>query len=153
MGRKEREFRKQYRARQRRARAAVFGAVVLGVLGLAGWFIASGLLRPRPPATANVIDISADMSGFSKNEIDVPVGKPVTIRLTSLDDQFHTDGGGKHQWAVDELKVNIIAQPESWSEATFTPTVLGTYTFYCDICCGGRANPAMNGKFVVEPSA
>jgi peptide/nickel transport system substrate-binding protein len=33
---------------------------------------------------------------------------------------------------------------------TFTPDKAGTYTFYCDICCGGKANPTMNGQIVVE---
>ncbi|MFA5876684.1 MAG: hypothetical protein WC901_08410, partial [Candidatus Margulisiibacteriota bacterium] len=51
----------------------------------------------------NVIDIAAGMDGFDKTEIHVKVGEPVTIRLTSLDNSHHTDGGGKHQWVVDEL--------------------------------------------------
>ena len=42
------------------------------------------------------------------------------------------------------------AQPESSNYATFTPDAPGEYTFYCDICCGGRANPTMNGKLIVE---
>ena len=28
--------------------------------------------------------------------------------------------------------------------------VLQKYTFYCDICCGGRANPSMQGTLIVE---
>ena len=74
----------------------------------------------------------------------------MTIRLSSLDNSHHTDGGGKHQWAVDELGVNIVAQPLGSQYATFTPQQAGSYTFYCDICCGGRANPSMNGTLVVE---
>jgi cytochrome c oxidase subunit II len=74
----------------------------------------------------------------------------VTIRLTSLDNQYHTDGGGQHQWAVDELGVNIIAPSLGSSYATFTPVEPGVYEFYCDICCGGRANPSMQGKLIVE---
>ena len=98
----------------------------------------------------NVIDIAAGMDGFDKKEIRVKVGEPVTIRLTSMDNSAHTDGGGKHQWAVDELGANVVAQPESSNTVTFTPKKSGTYTFYCDICCGGRANPTMNGQIVVE---
>ncbi len=98
----------------------------------------------------NVIDVSGSMEGFDKTEIHVKVGQPVTLRLTSLDNSHHTDGGGKHQWAVDELGLNVIAQPESSNYVTFTPAKAGNYTFYCDICCGGRANPTMNGKLIVE---
>lgn len=90
------------------------------------------------------------MDGFDQYEIHVKVGEPVTIRLTSLDNTHHTDGGGKHQWAVDELGVDIIAPALGSNYATFTPQEAGTYTFYCDICCGGRANPTMNGSFIVE---
>jgi len=98
----------------------------------------------------NVIDLSASMSGFDMKLIRVKVGQSVTVRLTSLDNSHHTDGGGKHQWAVDELGVDIIAPPEGSNYMTFTPTQAGTYTYYCDICCGGRANPTMQGTLIVE---
>jgi len=116
----------------------------MGVLGLAGYS------PPLTPMAGNVIDVAASMSGFDMTDIRVKAGQPVTLRLTSLDNSHHTDGGGKHQWAVDELGVSVIAQPESSSYSTFTPEKAGTYTFYCDICCGGRANPTMNGRFIVE---
>jgi heme/copper-type cytochrome/quinol oxidase subunit 2 len=67
-----------------------------------------------------------------------------------MDNSAHTDGGGKHQWAVDELSVSIIAPPEGSNYATFTPTKAGKYTYYCDICCGGKANPTMSGTLIVE---
>jgi heme/copper-type cytochrome/quinol oxidase subunit 2 len=123
-------------------------AVVLAVAGLL-------LIRAlRPPELAQldgeVIEVAANMGGFDKPEIRVKVGEPVTVRLTSLDNQHHTDGGGQHQWAVDELGVNVIAQPLSSNTVTFTAEKPGEYTFYCDICCGGRANPTMNGTLIVE---
>ncbi len=142
---------RQYHQRRRRIRRAIYTVLILGVLGLAGYFLVLAFYRPAPPAMAgNVIDIKADMSGFDQKEVHVKVGEPVTIRLTSLDNSHHTDGGGKHQLAVDELGLNIIAQPESSNFITFTPDKAGTYTFYCDICCGGRANPTMNGTLIVE---
>lgn len=146
-----RQLRKGARARQQRIRSAIFALIVVGVLGLAGYYLKSAFFRPPPePMAGNVIDIQASMSGFDKTEIRVKVGEPVTIRLTSLDNSHHTDGGGKHQWAVDELGVNVIAQPLRSNYVTFTPDKAGTYTFYCDICCGGRANPTMNGQLIVE---
>lgn len=142
---------KEVRARQKHVRSTIFAVLVVGVLGLAGYFLVSAFFRPPPaPMAGNVIDVEASMSGFDKTEIRVKAGQPVTIRLTSLDNAHHTDGGGKHQWAVDELGVNIITQPESSNYVTFTPDQAGTYTFYCDICCGGRANPTMNGQIIVE---
>ena len=146
-----RAARRRAHQRQKRIRSLIFAVLVVGVLGLAGYLLKDAFFKPAPPPMAgNVIDVEADMAGFDKKEIRVKVGEPVTIRLTSLDNQHHTDGGGKHQWAVDELAVDIVAQPESSNFATFTPDKPGEYTFYCDICCGGRANPTMNGKLIVE---
>lgn len=105
--------------------------------------------RERPAPDAEILDVAADMAGFDKPVITVPAGKSVTIRLTSLDNQFHTDGGGRHQFAIDELGVDIIAPSLGSASATFTPTEPGRYVFDCGICCGGRANPSMNGTLIV----
>lgn len=146
-----REARRKAHRRQKQVRGILFAALVVAVLGLAAYLLKEAFFKPAPPPMAgDVIDVKADMAGFDKKEIRIKVGQPVTIRLTSLDNSHHTDGGGKHQWAVDELGVDIVAQPESSNYATFTPDKPGEYTFYCDICCGGRANPTMNGTLVVE---
>lgn len=145
------EARRKARQRQKQVRSIIFSVLVVGVLGLAGYLLKEAFFKPAPPPMAgNVIDVKADMAGFDMKEIRVKTGQPVTVRLTSLDNSHHTDGGGKHQWAVEELGVDIVAQPESSNYATFTPDRPGEYTFYCDICCGGRANPTMNGKLIVE---
>jgi len=151
MGSRDRDIRRLARQRERRVRAAAFAVIGFVVLGLAGYLLVSAFVKPAlPPMAGTVIDVSATMSGFDTKEIRVQAGQAVTVRLTSLDNSHHTDGGGKHQWAVDELGVSIVAPPEGSSYATFTPEAPGTYTFYCDICCGGRANPTMQGTLVVE---
>lgn len=134
----------------RRLNIFAFTGIALIVLGLAGVLLFNAFYRAPLPVAGNVIDIAADMGGFDKDVIRVKVGDPVTIRLRSLDNSHHTDGGGKHQWAVDEFNANVVAPPEGTAMTTFTPTKPGTYVFYCDICCGGRANPTMNGKLIVE---
>ena len=140
----------QARQSRRRVRAAAFAVVGVLVLGTAGYLLMKAFWRPELPHMAgDVIDLTADMGGFDQKVVRVKVGKPVTVRLTSLDDTHHTDGAGKHQWAVDELAVSIVAPAKGSSYKTFTPTKAGTYTFYCDICCGGRANPTMSGKLIV----
>jgi len=146
-----RQIRREAQLRQKRFRSAIFAVIVVGVLGLSGFYLVKAFSRPAvEPMAGNVIEVAADMSGFDQKEIRVKAGQPVTVRLTSLDNSHHTDGGGKHQWAIEELGVDIIAQPESSNYTTFTPEKPGTYTFYCDICCGGKANPTMSGQLIVE---
>jgi len=128
-----------------------FLVIVVATLGATGWlllpvFSLGGSVGKSP----TVVEVKGSMGGFSPSVIRVKVGSPLTVRLTSLDSRFHLDGGGKHQFAIDELGVNIIAPPKRTSEATFTPTKPGVYTFYCDVCCGGRENPAMQGQLIVE---
>ena len=146
-----RQLRRDAQVRQQRFRSAIFAVIVVGVLGLAGFYLVKAFSRPAvEPMSGNVIEVAADMSGFDQKEIRVKAGQPVTVRLTSLDNEHHTDGGGKHQWAIDELGVDIVAPPEGSNYMTFTPEKPGTYTFYCDICCGGKANPTMNGQLIVD---
>lgn len=151
MNKQAREDLRRARQRRRRMRATIFSVVSVLVLGTAGYLLVKAFWKPELPQMAgNVIDIAADMGGFNRTTVRVRTGEPVTVRLTSLDNSHHTDGGGKHQWAVDELGVDIIAPPLGASYKTFTPDKPGTYTFYCDICCGGRANPTMSGKLIVS---
>jgi heme/copper-type cytochrome/quinol oxidase subunit 2 len=138
------------RARQKKTKVMAFSLITVMVLGLSVSMLASAFASKTPAPVANTIDISADMSGFNLQEVRVKVGQPVSIRLTSLDGPHHTDGGGKHQWAVDEFGASVIAPAEGNNSVTFTPDKPGTYTYYCDICCGGRANPTMQGKLIVE---
>lgn len=80
--------------RQKRIRSGVFALIVIGVLGLTASLLKQAFFRPVPPPLAgNVIDVEASMSSFDQKEIHVKVGEPVTIRLTSLDNEHRTDGG------------------------------------------------------------
>jgi heme/copper-type cytochrome/quinol oxidase subunit 2 len=125
--------------------------LILTTVGILVIRFMSPTVSPDLPAPdPAVIDVTIDMKGFDRDTIRVRAGEPVTIRLTSLDGPFHLDGGGKHQLAIEELGVDIIAPARGSASATFTATEPGTYTFYCDICCGGRANPTMIGALVVE---
>lgn len=149
--RRQGRSRRQEAARRKRRRSLTFFSIAIAALSLAAYLLKPAIFgRGGPPPDAAIIDVSADMGGFDRRVIRVKAGEPVTIRLTSLDNRFHTDGGGRHQFAVDELDVNIIAPSLGSASETFTPTEPGRYTFYCDICCGGKANPTMSGTLVVE---
>lgn len=156
LARKRQRTRQEARARQTKQilRIGGFTAVVALVIATVVYFLAP-VFSPKESgitATANakVVNIQAAMDGFDMQEIRVKVGETVKVNLRSLDNEHHTDGGGKHQFAIDEFSVNVVAQPLSVASGSFVASNAGTFTYYCDICCGGKANPTMNGKLIVE---
>lgn len=142
---------KNKRRRRRQWKRCTYLFIVAAVVAGTGWLVIPALRGDGPrPAGGDLVEIEGTMSGFSTQVIRAKMGRPLTVRLTSVDTRFHTDGGGKHQFAIDALGVNIIAPPKGTREATFAPTAPGVYEYYCDICCGGKANPTMVGKLIVE---
>ena len=135
-------------------RFGAFTAIVTVVIVAVVYFLAPVFAPKESGITQSgnvkVVNIQAAMDGFDIKEIRAKVGETIKVNLRSLDNQYHTDGEGKHQFAIDELGVDIITNPLSVNSGTFTPAKTGTYTFYCDICCGGKANSDMNGKLIVE---
>lgn len=128
--------------------------LLVAILAVTGGLVVYALTpgsAPRPPDDGpQTVDVTMDMMGFDRSVIRVVAGRPVTIRLTNAGQAFYLEGVGRHQLAVDEFGVDIIAEPQATASATFTPTEPGTWEFYCDICCGGRANPSMVGTLIVE---
>lgn len=103
---------------------------------------------PAPTGAAQNVVVS--MAGFSPNRLTVPAGRPFTVTLVNPDSQFHTDGGGWHQFAIDALGIDARIAPRSQQIVNLGPLAPGTYEFYCDICCGGRSNPSMRGVLEVR---
>lgn len=130
-------------------RLLVFGAVAVAVLSAVAYFLWPAV-KPAGPATPGVITVQPSMGGFSPSYIAARVGEPITVRLVNKDDQFHTDGGGWHQFAIDRLGVDVKVPPSTTKEFTFTPTESGTFGFYCSVCCGGKENPYMWGTLEVQ---
>jgi heme/copper-type cytochrome/quinol oxidase subunit 2 len=142
------ERRRKIRTVRSRKRAILFGIIAFVVVGLTGYL----LWRPFAPvpATAADVRIQTTMEGFIPGVIRAKVGQPITIQLVNRDTPFHTDGGGWHQFAIEELGVNAKVGPESTQLVTLTPTRAGTYEFYCDVCCGGKESPSMRGRLEVS---
>ena len=122
---------------------AIFAGVLLLVAGTAAW-----LLHPQASPAAAGETVTVTMAGFQPAELKVPAGQPATVRLINPDSSFHTDGGGVHQFAAPELGVDVKFQPESEAVVEIPASQPATYTFYCDVCCGGKENPAMRGAVV-----
>lgn len=128
-------------------RQIAFGVVAVVVLGIAAYLLWPAV-RPGELAPAGVITVNLTMAGFNPNYIEARAGEPLTLRLVNRDSSFHPDGGW-HQFAIDELQVDVNVPAGTTQDFSFTPAVEGTYRFYCSVCCGGQANPAMWGTLEV----
>ncbi len=136
-------------------RIAFFG-IASASLALAGallWPLLPGV-QPEGRNTASgpvrTIRLTISMGGFDPYEIRARAGETVMLKVWNPDSPYHIDGGGQHQFAIDELGINLMIPPRSTRVITFKVDRPGVFTFYCDVCCGGRANPAMVGKLIVE---
>jgi plastocyanin len=129
---------------------AAFAGIVLLVGGLAVGLVVNRLATPAA-SDATAVQIRADMGGFDPPALTARAGETLRIEFASLDTPFHSDGGGWHQFAIDELGVDWKVGPQSSDVFELTvPAAPGTYAWYCDICCGGKENPSMQGTLTVE---
>ncbi len=137
------------RSPSRPVRIAAFAVIALAVGGVAIGLIVSRLQGPSATDTA-AVQVHASMGGFEPAAMTVKAGQIVRVELSSMDTSMHSDGGGRHQFAIDELGIDWQVGPLSSEVFEFTaPADAGTFTWYCDICCGGKENPSMQGKLTV----
>ncbi len=122
-------------------------AVVVG--GVAIGLVVTRLQGPGATDTA-AVQVHASMGGFDPPALTVKAGQVVRVELSSMDTSTHSDGGGRHQFAIDDLGIDWQVGPLSSKVFEFTaPATAGTYSWYCDICCGGKENPSMQGTLSV----
>jgi heme/copper-type cytochrome/quinol oxidase subunit 2 len=148
------EHARQKAARQR-LKVGAFVIATLAILGIAAFLVVSPLRAVRGPASnaaapaGEIRQVMVNMAGFDPRTLRVRAGQPFTVRLVNPDSQFHTDGGGWHQFRIEKLDVDVRIPPKSERSQTFARLAPGTYEFYCDICCGGKENPEMRGVIEV----
>jgi len=136
-------------SRSRPIRLAAFAVIAVVVGGLAIGLVATRLQGPGATDTT-AIQVHASMGGFDPPALTVKAGQVVKVELSSMDTSMHSDGGGWHQFAIDALGIDWKVGPLSNKVFEFTaPASAGTYSWYCDICCGGKENPSMQGKLTV----
>lgn len=150
MGRKGHRRRRSRAADQRgrrfSSRAGWFGLAAFVVLGLAVTLAIVPMLGGRTPAEATAgQEVAVGMAGFAPNRLEARAGEDLTLTFVNPDSRFHTDGGGWHQFRIEALGVDVKIRPSSRRTATLKNLPAGTYVFYCDVCCGGKENPAMRG--------
>ena len=133
----------------RRVRWLAFGAIAL-VLGVVAVSLIASRLLPASPTDMSAVQVRASMGGFEPASLEVKAGQVVRVEFSSTDTSFHSDGGGWHEFAIDALGIDQKVGPESSRVFEFTaPTKPGSYAWYCNICCGGKENPSMQGRLTV----
>ncbi len=137
-----------------KVRPLIFLGVVAFVLGV-GVYLAFGDFFRRPAAAAggDTIDVQSSMAGFTPAEIRVKAGSTVKLAWWTQDAAVHLQGG-VHTMVAPDLGLDEALPAESSRLVTWTvPDKPGTYDVWCNSCCGGKDNPQMHGKIVVEPAA
>jgi cytochrome c oxidase subunit 2 len=94
----------------------------------------------RPDGSVRVA-IAALMFAFVPAEVHVPVGRPVTFRISSLD--------VSHGFDIAGTNANTMVLPGYLSQFTYTFQRPGEYLVVCNEYCG-LGHHTMQGKIVVE---
>ncbi len=128
-------------------RLTLFLAAVVAVLGPAVW-----LVRPMPSSAVGAdYSVNMSMNGFTPSSFSIPAGKPVSIQLNNVDSPFHgVINGALHQFAIDDLGIDVRLDGKQSTVINLPALEPGTYEYYCNVCCGGKINPSMRGKIIVE---
>jgi plastocyanin len=115
---------------------------VLGASLVAAMPQAEAAAGVSPEALAQLPALATMNNRFDQAELRAKVGETVSLRLENSD-------GGPHSFDIDELNVHAPMPAGKPALALFTPTTLGTYTFYCGV--PGHTEAGMVGTLVVEP--
>ena len=89
-----------------------------------------------------VIQVAAEKFKFTPAVIELKVGQPVVIELTTLD--------RKHGFQIPDLKIDESVEPGKVTRVRIVPVKAGTFPFHCDVFCGS-GHEEMTGEIVVKP--
>ena len=127
-----------------RVRLVVFAVLALAIAGAAAFAVWPKTLASTDSGSADV-SLRVDMGGFTPAMLSAPAGRALRLRIVNPDSSMHGDGGGIHGFTIVKLGIDEKIQPLTTSVVTIPASDAGDYAFYCDTCCGGKENPAMQG--------
>jgi cytochrome c oxidase subunit II len=95
-----------------------------------------------PSDGAQVIQVTAKKFEFSPAVIELKVGVPVVLEVTSLD--------RKHGFALPDFRIDDQVEAGGVTRIRFVPDRPGTFAFRCSVFCGS-GHEDMGGTIVVKP--
>ncbi|MCA1825837.1 MAG: cupredoxin domain-containing protein [Myxococcales bacterium] len=101
----------------------------------------SSLLLAAAPQE-QVIQVTAERFKFTPSVIQLKVGVPVVLEITSTD--------RRHGFQVPDLKIDENIEPGKVTRIRVVPDKAGTWDFHCSIFCGS-GHEEMAGQIVVSP--
>ena len=87
-----------------------------------------------------VVHVVARRFTYSPDVIELQLGVPVVIELTSADRD--------HGFSVPDLGLRIDVEPGKAASVRLVPSKTGTFAFHCDVFCGS-GHEEMAGRIVV----
>jgi cytochrome c oxidase subunit II len=123
------------------------------VMGLFVWATVLYFREARPPAGAMQINVvgkqwmwklQQPQGRWEMNELHVPVGRPVQLRMTSED--------VIHSFFVPAFRLKTDVLPGKYSTMWFTPTKPGRYHLFCAEYCGTSHSGMVGSVVVMTPS-
>jgi cytochrome c oxidase subunit II len=94
-------------------------------------------------APERVVQVTARRFSYEPSFIELEVGMPVIIELTSLDRD--------HGFNIPDLGVRVDVAAGKTVRVRIVPDKAGTFLFHCDVFCGS-GHEEMAGRIVVVPA-
>ena len=89
--------------------------------------------------------MTAVMSNFEPNTIEVNKGDKVTIYITNIEQSRDES----HGFAIDEYNINVVIEPGATKIVEFTAEKQGVFPFYCTVFCSAL-HEEMQGNLLVR---
>ena len=132
-------------------RLGAFLILALVVLGGGTYLATSVFFGQRNKTTVTgALALGISMNGFDPVTLDAQPGQTLTLDWWNQDSPDMLTNG-VHTLISDSMSVHLEVPGQSRKTVLLTaPQKPGDYDFWCDSCCGGKANPKMHGTLHVE---
>jgi cytochrome c oxidase subunit 2 len=115
---------------------AIADAISAGAKRISYSSVKQETTQPKP----KVIHINAKKFEYSPSTITLKKGEPVVLELSSED--------RTHGFNLKDFEIRGDVKPGEVTRIAFTPGKTGSFTFSCDVFCGG-GHPDMSGTLIV----